>query len=79
MSRVRIRRRQAIVDGMKGQFLGGERDRPLTVFDACESHLFRGRQQPAIGDQAGGRVMNATLIPSVYKLSSSYPPEVATG
>src|SRR5690606_17427601 len=48
---------QAVVDGVEGQFPGGERDRTLAVLDPGEALLLRGGNHPAVRDQAGSRVV----------------------
>ena len=52
---------QTKVDGMEGQLVRAEGNRPLTVFDACKSLLFRCGQHPAILDQAGSGIMKGRI------------------
>lgn len=48
---------KAIIDRMKGQFVGCEWDRAFTVFDVCEPFLFcRGEQMTIVNDTGGGIV-----------------------
>jgi hypothetical protein len=45
---------QAVVYGMVGQLIGGERHRALGVLDPGKALLFHRRKHPAVPDQASG-------------------------
>jgi hypothetical protein len=48
---------QAVVNGMKRQFISRERNGTFAVLDAGEALLFGGRERHAIANDACGRVV----------------------